>query len=70
MRGQGVKKCLFLSTLRVYKLSTKGGGLKVAKFCPRSCGMPPNSKNKTIEQTKDIKTAPPGLANPIKTGYP
>ena len=34
--GEGVKKNLFLSTLRVYKLSTQGGQ-KMAKFCPRSC---------------------------------
>ena len=26
MRGEGVKKCLFLSSLRVQKLSTQGGG--------------------------------------------
>ena len=37
MRGEGVKKCLFLSTLRVEKLPTQGvGGSKMAKFCPRS----------------------------------
>ena len=30
MRGEGVKKCLFVSTLRVSKLSTQGptGGVK------------------------------------------
>ena len=37
MRGEGVKKYLFLSTLRVKKLSTQGGGQKMAKFFPRSC---------------------------------
>ena len=35
-RGGGVKKCLFLSILRVWKLSTQGGGWwsKMAKLCP------------------------------------
>ena len=28
MRGEGVKKCLFLPMLRVQKLSTQGGGVK------------------------------------------
>ena len=42
MRGDGVKKCLFLSTLRAqidsgYKNSTQGRGVQTAKFCPRSC---------------------------------
>ena len=40
--GEGVKKCLFLSTLRVWKLSMQGGGgwgwgQKMTKFCPHSC---------------------------------
>ena len=40
--GGGGQKCLFLPTLRVYKLSTQqGGGAKMAKFCPRSCLMTP-----------------------------
>mgnify|MGYP001209022383 CR=1 FL=1 len=32
IRGEGVKKCLFLSTLRVYKLSTLGGDGKKGKI--------------------------------------
>ena len=39
MRGGGVKKCPRLG----YKnCPRKGGGQKMAKFCPRSCWMPPN----------------------------
>ena len=39
--GRGVQKWLLLSTLRVKKLSTQGGGgsQKMSKFCPRSCWM-------------------------------
>ena len=47
MRGEGVKICLFLFMLRVWKLSKQGGGggQKMAKFCPRSSWMPPKIEN-------------------------
>ena len=39
--GEVVKKCLFLSTLRVLIKTVHAGGQTMAKFCPRSCWMLP-----------------------------
>ena len=50
MRGGGGQKCLILSTLRVWKLSTQGGGQKMAKFWPRSCWMSPLKSTQYIQE--------------------